>query len=117
MKYLVLLMGDGDEPAWPTLSDEQQAAAMQKLADFDAACAEREGVEILAGEALEGPDAVTTVRPRGGERTVTEGPYAEVIEGLGGFYLIEAPDLDVLLDLLRVLPAYDLQIVPVSDLA
>ena len=47
--------------------------------------------------------------------TLTDGPYAESVEQLGGFYLVEAPDLDVLVDLLRCLPAYDLQISPVID--
>ena len=46
---------------------------------------------------------------------ITDGPYAEAVEQLGGFYLIEAPDLDVLLDLLQSLPAYDLQISPAVD--
>ncbi len=34
---------------------------------------------------------------------------------MGGFYLVEAPDLDVLLELLRILPAYDMQVSPVID--
>ena len=115
MKYLVLLIGDGDEPDWSTLNEEEQAATMQKFADFDAACAARDGVEILAGEALR-TDGVTTVRPRAGRREVTEGPFAEVIEGLGGFFLMATPDLDTLLELLTVLPAYDIQLSPVDDM-
>ena len=73
------------------------------------------GVEIVAGEALGGPSSATTLRTRGGTLSVTEGPYAEVIEGLGGFYLIEAPSLDVVLELLRILPPYDMQVQPVVD--
>ena len=76
---------------------------------------ERDGVEILAGEALAGPEHATTLRTRGGTTTLTEGPYAEAIEAMGGFYLVEAPDLDVLLELLRVLPPYDIQVSPVVD--
>ncbi|GGA58479.1 hypothetical protein GCM10011490_05530 [Pseudoclavibacter endophyticus] len=116
MKYLVLLIGDGDEPDWATMTEAEQAAAMQRFADFDAVCAERDGVSILGGEALEGADATTVLRTRDGQRSVTEGPYAEAIEGLGGFYLIEAPDHDVLIELLGVLPAYDMQVMPVSVL-
>jgi hypothetical protein len=116
MRYLVLLMDDGDEKLWPEQTPEEQAATMAKFGDFDAACAAREGVEILAGEALAGPESATTVRTRDGRVQVTDGPYAEAVEGMGGFYLVEAPDLDVLLELLRVLPAYDIQVSPAVDM-
>ena len=116
MRYLVLLIDDGDEKLWPEQTPEEQAATMAKFGDFDAACAAREGVEILAGEALAGPEAATTVRTRDGRVQVTDGPYAEAVEGMGGFYLVEAPDLDVLLELLRVLPAYDIQVSPAVDM-
>lgn len=55
------------------------------------------------------------MRTRGGHTTLTEGPYAEVIESMGGFYLVEAPDLDVLVELLGILPASDIQISPAVD--
>ena len=55
------------------------------------------------------------MRTRGGRVALTDGPYAEAVEGIGGFYLVEAPDLDVLLDLLRTLPPYDMQVSPVVD--
>ncbi|GAA4873719.1 YciI family protein [Serinicoccus chungangensis] len=115
MKYLVLLMADGELPAWSTLSEEEQQAGMRQFEDFDAACRDRDGVEILAAEALGAADTATTVRTRGGERTVTDGPYAEAVEQLGGFYLLQAPDLDVVLELLTVLPPYDIQVSPVVD--
>jgi hypothetical protein len=47
-----------------------------------------------AGDALAGVEATTTVRVRGGETQITDGPYAETKEYLGGYYLIECPDLD-----------------------
>lgn len=56
----------------------------------------------------------STMRTRGGERSVTAGPYAESVEQLGGFYLIETPDLETLLDLAQSLPPYDLQFSPVG---
>ena len=116
MRYLVLLMDDGAEKVWAEQTPEEQAATMAKLGEFDAACAARDGVEILAGEALAGPEAATTVRTRDGRVQVTDGPYAEAVEGMGGFYLVQAPDLDVLLELLRVLPAYDIQVSPAVDM-
>jgi hypothetical protein len=115
MKYLVLLIGDGAEKPWSEQTEAEQAAAMAKFGEFDAACRTREGVEILAGEALTGPEDVTVMRTTEGRVRLTDGPYAEVIEGMGGFYLLEAPDLDVVVDLLRVLPPYDIQIHPTVD--
>lgn len=115
MKYLILLVGDGDEKPWPEMTEVEQGALMERFGDFDAACAAREGVEILSGEALAGPSDATVMRTRGGSVALTDGPYAEGIEGLGGFYLVEAPDLDVMVDLLRALPAYDIQIHPAID--
>jgi len=116
VRYLVLLMDDGAEKLWSEQTPEEQAATMVKFGEFDAACAARDGVEILAGEALAGPEAATTVRTRDGRVQVSDGPYAEAVEGMGGFYLVEAPDLDVLLQLLRVLPAYDIQVSPAVDM-
>lgn len=116
MKYLVLLIGDGAEKPWPEQTDSEQAAAMAKFGEFDAACAAREGVELLAGEALSGPSDATVMRTTAdGRVALTDGPYAEVIEGMGGFYLLEAPDLDVVVELLRILPPYDIQIHPTVD--
>lgn len=115
MKYLVLLIGEGEEPRWDTLTPDQQGETMQRFAEFAAVCAQREGVEILAGEALE-EAGHTMIRYQGGRQVVTEGPYAETIEGLGGFYLVESPDFDTLRELIRALPAYDIQVTPVVDI-
>jgi hypothetical protein len=115
VKYLVLLIGDGAEKPWSEQTEPEQATAMAKFGEFDAACAAREGVELLAGEALSGPSDATVMRTSGGRVQLTDGPYAEVIEGMGGFYLLEAPDLDVVVELLRVLPPYDIQIHPTVE--
>lgn len=115
MKYFVLLAGDGEMPAWATLSDEEQAAAMAGHDAFAEACGARPGVAIVGGEALGDGTTATTLRTRGGELTVTDGPFAEAAEQIGGFYVLEAPDLDTVIDLCRVLPAYDIEIRPVLD--
>ena len=88
MKYLVLLIGDGEMAPWDSLTPEEQGAGMQKFEEFDAACRARAGVEILGGEALGSPDTATVMRTRGGQVALTEGPYAEALEGLGGFGLV-----------------------------
>jgi len=115
MKYLVLLIGDGDMPAWDSLSPEEQGAAMQRFADFEAACEARDGVKILSGAALDEAASATEMTTRAGKVTLTEGPYAEAVEGLGGFYLMDVPDLDVLVELLTLIPPYDIQLSPVAD--
>jgi hypothetical protein len=115
VKYLVLLIGDGDTKPWPDHTDDEKSAVMARFGAFAQACAEREGVELLAGEALSEPSDATVMRTTAGRVQLTDGPYAEVIEGMGGFYLLEAPDLDVVVELLRVLPPYDIQIHPTID--
>ena len=115
MKYFVLLAGYGEMPAWEELTSEEQEVDMAKLMAFDEACEARSGVELLGGEALVDGSMATTLRTRGGETTVTDGPFAEVAEHIGGYYLLEAPDLDTVVDLCRVLPDYDIEIRPVID--
>lgn len=53
---------------------------------------------FVSGAGLLPPDAATTVRTRASGRTVQDGPFAEVKEHLGGFFIIEVPDLDAALD-------------------
>ena len=96
VKYLVLLIGDGAEKPWPDQTEDEQAAAMAKFGEFDAACRDARGRRAARGRGAERParrhrDAYD-VEAR---VALTDGPYAEVIEGMGGFYLLESPDLDV----------------------
>jgi hypothetical protein len=116
VKYFVLLAGSGEMPAWHELTPEEQEAGMAKHVEFDEACAARQGVEILSGEALGEGSMATTLRTRGGEMTVTDGPFAEAAEQIGGYYVVEAPELDTVIELCRILPAYDIDIRPVIDI-
>lgn len=115
MKYFVLLATMGEQPPWDELTTEDQQADMDRHVAFDEACASREGVEVLSSEALGDGSMATTLRTRGGEVTITDGPFAEAAEQIGGYYLLEAPDLDTVTDLCRILPAYDIDIRPVLD--
>jgi hypothetical protein len=115
MKYFVLLAGYGELPSWDALTAEEQEAQMAKLGAFDEACADRPGVEILSSEALGDGSVATTLRTRGSEMTITDGPFAEAAEQIGGYYLLDAPDLDTVIELCRILPAYDIDIRPVLD--
>jgi len=116
MKYFVLLAGDGELGPWEERTPADQEAEMAKHGAFGDACNERPGVEMLGGEALGDGSMATTLRTRGGDLAITDGPYAEAAEQIGGFYLIEAPDLDTVIDLCRILPAYDIEIRPVLDI-
>ena len=60
--------------------------------------------------------SATTVRRDGASITVTEGPFAETAEQLGGFYLLEAPDLDVVTGLVALLPPYTIEVRPVVQM-
>lgn len=116
MKYFVLLAGYGEMPGWDELTAEEQEAGMAKHEAFDVACAERPGVEILSAEQLGDGSMATTLRTRGGESTVTDGPFAEAAEQIGGYYLLDAPDLDTVIELCRILPAYDIDLRPVLEM-
>lgn len=115
VRYFILLAGYGEMPAWDELTQEAQEAGMAKHVEFDEACAAHGGVEIVSAEALGDASTATTLRTRSGEMTTTDGPFAEAAEHIGGYYLLEAPDLDTVIDLCRILPAYDIEIRPALD--
>ena len=115
MKYFILLADYGELVPFDRQTPEQQADEMARHEAFGEACHERAGVEMLGGEALGDGSTATTLRTRGGEMTITDGPFAEAAEQIGGFYLVDAPDLDTVVDLCRLLPAYDIDIRPVPD--
>lgn len=115
MKYMLLLTGDGDVPAWDGLSETEQGALMERFEQFQNECSTR-GVGILSEAALQTGESATTIRRSGGNRVVSEGPYAAAYEGLGGFYLLETPNLDLLLELSDFLPPYDMELRPVDSM-
>ncbi len=53
---------------------------------------------IVSGNGLQGPHSATTIRVRDGRRDVQDGPYADTKEQLGGYFVVEVPDLDAALD-------------------
>jgi len=115
MKYFMLLANSSELPEWTELSAEEQQAEMAKHGAFAEACEAAAGVEIVGGEALDEADTATTVRTRDGELVTTDGPFAEAAEHIGGYYLLEAPDLDTVVALCGHLPAYDIEIRPTLD--
>jgi hypothetical protein len=103
-QYMFLIYGDeaamGTEPPSPE-QWQQMLAAHQAFAEGVAA----HGGQVLGGEALAPTSTATTVRPQpGADALVTDGPFAETKEALGGFYLIEAADLDQALAFAATMP-------------
>ena len=90
MQYLLLIYGD--EKAWDGAGPEAVGQMMQEYGEFTD-WLEKSGA-MVAGEALEPTDQATTVRVRDGQTLTTDGPFAETKEQLGGFYLVEAANLD-----------------------
>jgi hypothetical protein len=93
MKYLLLIYGD--EAKMAAASKEQMAQISAPYAAYTEAM-KKAGV-LLGGERLRPTSDATTVRVSGGKSQVLNGPYAETKEQLGGYYMIEAPDLDAAL--------------------
>ena len=91
-QYLILIYGD--EAWWGGASPEDRAQLTKEHAEF----MQRNAAVIIGGNALHPTSTATSVRPEpGGGHTVTDGAFAETKEALGGYYLIEAADLDAAL--------------------
>ena len=87
MRYALLIYVEPYEP-----TDEENAEVMKAYNAFT-----KEAVDagvMRGGEALEDAKTATSVRVRNGQTLVTDGPFAETKEEFGGYYLIEAPNID-----------------------
>ena len=90
MQYL--LMCCFDESRWSSLPESERAEVMRDYGAFHASIVAsghyRGGAKLCASS------AATTVRQKSGKAVITDGPFAETKEQLGGYYLIDVPDLD-----------------------
>jgi len=107
MRYAMLIYGDDSE--WVDLPDDEKAklraaemprwvALMEELQKAD---------PQLAGYELDGRRTAKVVRVRDGERLITDGPFAETKEIIGGAFVVELPDLDEAIRLASKIPAAD----------
>lgn len=105
-----------DPAAWETASAEVRERYFEAHRAFERAVAQR-GAKV-AGAALAGADTATTLRHAGGGTlTVTDGPFAELTEEIGGFYLVDLPDLDAAVAAAALLPtSYAVEIRPVIEI-
>lgn len=99
MKYVILLAEDDHFARWDGADQSHRQRVTEDFARFAEAVGQRG--QIVAGEALEHPKLARTVQPGG---AVTDGPYAETTEQLGGFYLIDVPTREDAVELAVLLP-------------
>ncbi|MFF2082803.1 YciI family protein [Nocardia sp. NPDC058176] len=102
MHYLVTLVGREDTPAARPGTPEFDAE-VTRYAEFE----EKEGAAVAGGVALFPSAEAIQVRRSAGQTLVTDGPFTEQAEVVGGFYVFEADDLDEAIRLARQLPAVD----------
>jgi hypothetical protein len=101
MKFMLQLWGD--ESHWANMSDEESAAEMARWEDYTNQLVAAGA--MVSGEALQAGATSRTLRIQNGERIVTDGPFAETKEQLGGFYVIECASIDEALDWAAKLPS------------
>jgi hypothetical protein len=102
-QYMLLIYGDPSKG--PAEGSPEAEAEMGRWFAYTESL-QKAGVYV-AGEALQSPSTATTVAVRNGERVVTDGPFADTKEWLGGYYVIDAPDLDAALDHAARMPNID----------
>ena len=90
MKYLCLIYEN--EKSWETMPKDQADALLGEYGTFTEDI--QKSGHLLGGEALQPTQSATTIRVRNGKISTTDGPFAETKEQLGGYYLIEARDLN-----------------------
>jgi hypothetical protein len=115
MKFLLLIHGDAAAEA--AMTDAERRAIVDQHVAFGRHLAER-GARII-GEALGAPDEARTIRFDGDRVIVTDGPFLETKEALGGFYVLEAQSIEEATDLARNVPRSPglvAEILPIVDM-
>jgi hypothetical protein len=97
VKYLALIYSSDD--AWAALPDDERNAVYAEYRAFS------EGPKVLAGGELQAASTATTVRVREGDTTVSDGPFAETKEQLGGYFVLDCDSIDEAVELAARIPA------------
>ena len=100
MKYVCL--GYMEEKKWETMSENERKAMMEECFAYDDVL--RKNGHFIGGEALHSARSAATLRWQNGKVSVTDGPYAETKEQLGGILLLEAKDLNHAIQLMSKHP-------------
>jgi|SRR5690242_2229485 len=101
MKYLLLIYDR--EQDWSKLSEAEQGQMYSEYMKFSQDI--KESGNYITGAQLHPVSSATSVRIRGNEQLVTDGPFAETHEQLGGYYLVEAKDIDEAISLASRIPS------------
>jgi len=99
VKYALLIYSDEAVNTFETLSEAEQNAILGEYMAISASPA------TVAAQQLQPGTTATTVRVANGDTLTTDGPFAETKEVLGGFYLVDVPDLDAALEIAASIPA------------
>jgi hypothetical protein len=101
MQYMLLIYGD--EAASAGMTDAERGALFGEYGAYTQGL--RDSGAFVAGDPLQPTSAATTVQVRDGEQLVTDGPFAETKEQLGGYYIVEAESLDEAIELASKIPS------------
>ncbi len=116
MKYICL--GYIDEKRWSTVPESEQQACMDECFSYDDIL--RKNCNFAGGEALQSGRKAVTLQWRNGRVSITDGPYAETKEQLGGILILEARDLNHAIQLMSEHPGVKMgpfEIRPAADLS
>jgi hypothetical protein len=101
MRFLVLLASEDHFDRWDNATEQLRE---RSIADYNAfADAVRQRGTLIVGDALGRPETAQSLRP-GPTRSVTRGPFAETVEQIGGFYVVDLPDVDTAVEVAALLP-------------
>jgi hypothetical protein len=99
MKYMLLIYSTEAREEFDALAEEEQNAIFAEY------MAIQNEPDVLGGDQLQPTDSATTVRVANGETLTTDGPFSETKEVLGGYYMLEADNLDRALEVAARIPA------------
>jgi hypothetical protein len=99
MRYILQIYSNDAPEQFEALPEEQQQAIMSEYFAINQAPG------VTGGDQLQPPATATTVRVQDGRTLTTDGPFAETKEALGGYYLLEADDIDAAIELAARIPA------------
>ena len=114
MKYVLMFVGStDDQDSFDRLPPEQRAVAQARAGQWFEE--QSRAGRIVGGEQLQSPGSSTTVRIKNGKAIVTDGPFVEAKEIIGGFAIVEVKDLDEALAMAKAWPAGAVEVRPVVD--
>jgi hypothetical protein len=103
MKYALLIYSD--ETIWEKMPEQERGEVLGRYMALSADLKKRG--QFVVGEPLDATPTASTVKVRNGKTLVTDGPFAETKEQLGGFYIVDVPDLDAALAIAARIPSAD----------